>query len=55
VLYAQRRFLFLSSLNPATVFLILPGRSQKDAKIIIGKNASGFVTSDRYPGYNHLA
>jgi len=39
----------------ATVFRILPGRSQKDARAMIGKNEKGFVTSDRYAGYNHLA
>ena len=38
----------------ATVFRILPGRSRQDAKAIIGKNENGFVTSDRYSGYNHL-
>jgi len=42
-------WLWVKATKRATVFLILPGRSQKDAKIIIGKNASGFVTSDRYP------
>lgn len=48
-------WLWVKATKRATVFRILPGRSQADAKTILGKNANGFVTSDRYPGYNHLA
>ena len=48
-------WLWVKATKRATVFRILPRRSQKDAKVIIGKNKHGFVTSDRYPGYNHLA
>lgn len=48
-------WLWVKATARATVFRILPGRSQQDAKAIIGKNETGIVTSDRYPGYNHLA
>ncbi len=48
-------WLWVKATAKATVFRILPGRSQKDAKEIINTNEKGFVTSDRYPGYNHLA
>lgn len=47
-------WLWVKATRKATIFRILPGRSQKDAKLLIGKNESGFVTSDRYPGYNYL-
>jgi len=50
----SKPWLWVKATKRATVFRILPGRSRKDAKIIIGKNESGFVTSDRYLGYNHL-
>jgi hypothetical protein len=48
-------WLWVKASKQATVFRILPGRSREDAKTIIGKNEKGVVTSDRYPGYNHLA
>ena len=48
-------WLWVKATARATVFRILPGCSQQDAKAMIGKNEKGFVTSDRYPGYNHLA
>lgn len=48
-------WLWVKATARATVFRILPGRSQQDAKVMIGKNENGFVTGDRYPGYNHLA
>jgi len=48
-------WLWVKATAKATVFRILPGRSQKDAKEIINTNEKGFVTSDRYPGYNYLA
>lgn len=48
-------WLWVKATKRATVFRILPGRSREDAKNIIGKNANGFVTSDHYAGYNHLA
>jgi len=48
-------WVWVKATKRATVFRILPGRSREDAKNIIGKNANGFVTSDRYAGYNHLA
>ena len=47
-------WLWVKATKRATVFRILPGRSRKDAKEIISTNEKGFVTSDRYPGYNHL-
>ncbi len=50
-----RPWLWVKATAQATVFRILPGRSRKDAVVIIGGNADGIVTSDRYPGYNHLA
>ncbi|CAA9333103.1 Mobile element protein [uncultured Microcoleus sp.] len=48
-------WLWVKATARATVFRILPGRSQQDARTMIGKNEMGVVTSDRYPGYNHLA
>ena len=51
----SKPWLWVKATKRATVFRILPGRSQKDAKTIIGRNESGFVTSDRYPGYSYLA
>ena len=51
----NKPWLWVKATAKATVFRILPGRSQKDARAMIGKNEKGFVTSDRYPGYNHLA
>ena len=51
----RKPWLWVKATARATVFRILPGRSQKDARVIIGENANGIVTSDRYPGYNHLA
>ena len=48
-------WLWVKATKKATVFRILPGRSRKDANAMIGKNENGFVTSDRYAGYNHLA
>lgn len=51
----RKPWLWVKATARATVFRILPGRSQKDAKAMIGKNENGIVTSDRYPGYNHLA
>lgn len=48
-------WLWVKATARATVFKVLPGRSRQDAKAIIGKNENGIVTSDRYPGYNHLA
>lgn len=48
-------WLWVKATKRATVFQILPGRSRQDAKTMIGKNEKGFVTSDRYAGYNHLA
>ena len=48
-------WLWVKTTKQATVFRILPGRSRQDAKTMIGKNENGVVTSDRYPGYNHLA
>lgn len=48
-------WLWVKATAQATVFRILPGCSQQDARAMIGKNEKGFVTSDRYPGYNHLA
>ncbi len=50
-----RPWLWVKATARATVFKVLPGRSRQDAKAIIGKNENGIVTSDRYPGYNHLA
>jgi len=50
----SKPWLWVKATRLATVFRILPGRSRQDAKAIIGKNENGFVTSDRYPGYNHL-
>ena len=47
-------WLWVKATKWATVFRSLPGRSQKDAKAMIGNNESGIVTSDRYPGYNYL-
>lgn len=51
----QKPWLWVKATAQATVFRILPGRSQQDARAMIGKNETGIVTSDRYPGYNHLA
>jgi uncharacterized coiled-coil protein SlyX len=51
----RKPWLWVKATARATVFRILPGRSQKDAKAMIGKNENGIVTSDRYAGYNHLA
>lgn len=48
-------WLWVKATKQATVFRILPGRSRQDAKVMLGNNANGFITSDRYPGYNHLA
>lgn len=48
-------WLWVKATKKATIFRILPGRSRKDAKTMIGKNENGFVTSDRYAGYNYLA
>ena len=48
-------WLWVKATARATVFKVLAGRSRDDAKIIIGKNEHGIVTSDRYPGYSHLA
>ena len=50
----SKPWLWVKATRLATVFRILPGRSRQDAKAIIGKNENGFVTSDRYSGYNHL-
>ena len=51
----SKPWLWVKATKRATVFRILSGRSQKDARAMIGENEKGFVTSDRYPGYNHLA
>jgi len=51
----MKPWLWVKATAKATVFRILSGRSQKDARAMIGENENGFVTSDRYPGYNHLA
>lgn len=48
-------WLWVKATARATVFKVLPGRSRQDAKAIIGENENGIVTSDRYPGYNHLS
>lgn len=47
-------WLWVKATKRATVFRILPGRSRQDAKVMLGKNEHGIITSDRYPGYNHL-
>jgi transposase len=51
----SKPWLWVKATARATVFRILPGRSRKDAEAMIGRNETGFITSDRYPGYNHLA
>lgn len=50
----QKPWLWVKATAQATVFRILPGRSQQDARAMIGKNENGIVTSARYSGYNHL-
>lgn len=48
-------WLWVKAIAQATVFRILRGRSQQDARAMIGKNENDIVISDCYPGYNHLA
>jgi transposase len=43
----NKPWLWVKATTKATVFRILSGRSQKDARVVIGKNEKGFVTSDR--------
>jgi transposase len=50
----MKPWLWVKATARATVFRILPGRSRLDAKTMIGRNENSFITSDRYPGYNHL-
>jgi transposase len=50
----MKPWLWVKATARATVFRILPGRNRLDAKTMIGRNENGFITSDRYPGYNHL-
>jgi transposase len=51
----RKPWLWVKATTKATIFRILPGRSQQDAGTIVGRNRFGIVTSDRYPGYNYLA
>jgi transposase len=51
---SQLNWLWVNCTAQVTVFQIQSGRGQTDAQTIIGKEETGVVTTDRYPGYSFL-
>lgn len=50
----KQPWLWVKASENAIVFQILSGRKRIDAQMMIGKNATGVITTDRFGSYNYL-
>jgi transposase len=48
----KQKWLWIDATPRVTVFRILAGRGQAQAKEVIGKGYQGIINTDRYPGYH---
>lgn len=51
----QQHWLWIDATSEVTVFRVLPGRGQQQARTMLGSQFTGTVTTDRHRAYNHLA
>jgi transposase len=50
----KQKWLWIDATPEVTVFRILSGRGQAQAKEVIGKGYQGIINTDRYPGYHWM-
>ena len=50
----KQKWLWINATPQVTVFRILAGRGQAQAKEVIGKGYQGIINTDRYPGYHWM-
>jgi transposase len=50
----KQKWLWIDATSEMTVFRILAGRGQAQAKEVIGKGYQGIINTDRYPGYHWM-
>jgi transposase len=50
----QQRWLWVNAAEQATIFKLLPGRSQDEARKVIGSDYAGIAATDRFGAYNWL-
>jgi len=50
----KQKWLWIDATPEVTVFRILAGRGQAQAKEVIGKGYQGIINTDRYPGYHWM-
>jgi transposase len=50
----KQHWLWVNAAEKATIFKLLPGRSQEDARRVIGTDYAGIAATDRFGAYNWL-
>jgi transposase len=50
----KQKWMWIDATPQVTVFRILAGRGQAQAKEVIGKGYQGIINTDRYPGYHWM-
>lgn len=50
----QQHWLWIDATAQATIFRVLPGRGQQQARTLLGQQFQGTVVTDRHRAYNHL-